>query len=190
MNPRALVGVVGGIAAVLVVVALIMFLSDDDEEPAIEGVETFSGFEGGLHTTDPVPYEQTPPVGGQHFEAWLKCGVYDTPVPNEAAVHDLEHGVVWIAYDAEALSSEQVATLEDSLPEQGIMSPYPGLQAPVVVSAWERQLELDDVADPRLAEFADAYEGGEQAPERAVGCQSGGSLADLEQRGVPAAPAG
>ena len=57
-------------------------------------------------------------MGGEHFAAWLDCGVYDAPVPDEVAVHDLEHGAVWITYDADALDAEQVAALEDALPEQ------------------------------------------------------------------------
>ncbi|MCW2815657.1 MAG: hypothetical protein JWN84_3112 [Nocardioides sp.] len=189
MNRQLLVGIAGAAALLVVAVALTLFLRGDDEEPAIEGLETFSGYDAGLHEEGPVTYEENPPVGGPHFAAWLKCGVYDEPIPNEAAVHDLEHGAVWITYDADALSDEQVATLEDALPEQGIMSPYPGLDSPVVLSAWERQLRLDSVDDPRLAEFVEAYESAEQAPERNVGCDSGGSLEDLEGLGVPPAPA-
>lgn len=186
---RGLIGGIAGLAVVIIAVAVILLVSGGEDEPAIEGVETFSGYEGGVHVTDPVTYDQTPPVGGQHFPYWLKCGVYDTPVPNEAAVHDLEHGVVWFAYDADTLDADQVATLAGELPDVGIMSPYPGLDSPVVLTSWERQLRLDSVDDPRIQEFVDAYESGPLAPERTVGCSSGYTLEQLEAEGVPAAPA-
>ena len=50
------------------------------------------------HVAGPVAYSVTPPVGGDHSPVWLNCGVYDRPVPNERAVHDLEHGAVWVTY--------------------------------------------------------------------------------------------
>src|SRR3954468_23491462 len=53
---------------------------------------------GRNHVTGNVSYPQTPPVGGDHNSVWLNCGIYDQPVPNENAVHDLEHGAVWITY--------------------------------------------------------------------------------------------
>ena len=34
-----------------------------------------------------------------HDPVWLDCGAYDAPVRDENAVHDLEHGSVWITYD-------------------------------------------------------------------------------------------
>lgn len=69
------------------------------------------------HVSTPVDYEQSPPVGGDHASAWLNCGVYTEPVPNENAVHALEHGAAWVAYDSEALSQEQVDALRTALPD-------------------------------------------------------------------------
>jgi hypothetical protein len=55
-----------------------------------------------------------------------------------------------------------------------LLSPYPGLPAPVVATAWGKQLQLPSASDPRLTRFLDAYAGGPQAPERGANC-SGGS---------------
>ena len=125
------------------------------------------------HTTDPVAYPQTPPVGGNHDPAWLNCGIYDQPVRNEDAVHSLEHGAVWITYDP-SLSAADVQTLRDQMPDSYVvLSPYDGLPAPVVASAWGVQLKLDGVDDPRLATFIDVYRQGSQTPEPGAACDGG-----------------
>jgi hypothetical protein len=126
------------------------------------------------HTTAKVSYPQTPPVGGNHAQAWMNCGVYSTPVPNENAVHDLEHGAVWVTYRP-GLPARQVDQLRQLAAGQTYLtvSPYPGLPAPVVASAWGVQLRLPDASDPRLAEFAAKYMQGPQTPEPGAPCTGG-----------------
>ena len=70
------------------------------------------------HTTDDVTYPQDPPAGGAHAPIWLDCGVYDVPVRDENAVHDLEHGTVWITHDP-GLSANDVEALATSCPTTG-----------------------------------------------------------------------
>jgi len=53
---------------------------------------------GHAHVTGPVTYSVTPPAGGDHNAEWMNCGVYDKAVSAERAVHNLEHGAVWITY--------------------------------------------------------------------------------------------
>ena len=77
------------------------------------------------HTDEDLDYPQSPPVGGDHAPAWLACGVYDEPVREENAVHDLEHGTVWITHDP-SLPERDVELLADVLPDNGIMSPRDG----------------------------------------------------------------
>ncbi|UUZ58935.1 DUF3105 domain-containing protein [Nocardioides sp. B-3] len=86
------------------------------------------------HVSGDVDYDVVPPVGGPHADRWLACGVYDTEVPDENAVHALEHGTVWITYTP-GLDEDDVARLAGVLPEEGILSPYDGLPGPVVVTA-------------------------------------------------------
>ena len=124
------------------------------------------------HTPDEVDYPQNPPAGGAHAPIWLACGVYDEPVRDENAVHDLEHGTVWITHDPD-LSDEDVDVLADQLPANGIMSPRDDLPSPVVVTVWGAQLRLDGADDARLALFLEEYGDGHTAPEFGVSCEGG-----------------
>lgn len=140
---------------------------------AIEGVQTFSGLTAG-HVQGPVDYPQSPPAGGEHAGAWVNCATYTEPVPNENAVHDLEHGAVWITYNADDVTGDDLTTLQDAVPDTFVtLSPFPDLQAPVVASAWGAQVELDGVDDPRLQEFIDAYWQAPSAPEAGAPCTGG-----------------
>ena len=124
------------------------------------------------HTEDDLTYEQNPPAGGAHAPVWLACGVYDEPVRDENAVHDLEHGTVWITHDPE-LSEDDRAALAEQLPDNGIMSPRDDLPSPVVVTVWGAQLRLDGADDRRLRLFLEEYGDGHTAPEYGVSCQGG-----------------
>ncbi|HEU0114273.1 MAG TPA: DUF3105 domain-containing protein [Thermomicrobiales bacterium] len=139
--------------------------------PPIEGLQTFTGLSH-EHVLGPVHYPQNPPAGGPHNPVWETCAFYDKPVPNEQAVHSQEHGAVWITYRPD-LPADQVKTLKRLAHgnENLLVSPYPGLPAPVVASAWGAQVRLDGADDPRLQQFIDYYAG--NGPERGATCQRG-----------------
>jgi hypothetical protein len=134
-------------------------------------VMTYAGLSV-THTDGDVDYPTTPPVGGPHDPVWLECGAYDEQVRDENAVHDLEHGAVWIAYDPD-LDASDVRALAERLPQDGIMAPYVGLPAPVVVSVWGRQLRLTGADDERLGLFVATFGHGETAPEPDASCAGG-----------------
>ena len=144
--------------------------------PALSAVKTYD-YVGAEHTTDPVNYTETPPAGGPHDPVWEDCGVYSQPVRNENAVHSLEHGTVWITYQP-GLSTADVQKLETALgtvkDKKTILSPYPGLPAPVVVTVWNAQLDLKNASDPRLQDFLGFYGDGHTAPEAAMASCAGG----------------
>ena len=137
----------------------------------ISGVETFE-VGSATHTTDPVDYPQDPPVGGPHNPSWQRCMVYDAPVRNENAVHSLEHGAVWITYQPDLPESDRETLAKLAEGQTAVLiSPYPGLENPVVASAWGAQLRLDDVNDPRLKAFIARYAG--NGPEQGATCDTG-----------------
>lgn len=142
------------------------------EEP-IKGVRDFPGLERN-HVETAVDYPQTPPVGGNHAPVWTNCATYDTPVDSSQSVHSLEHGAVWITYRP-GLPAEQVKTLTDLAAGNGfvLVSPFPELPAPVVASAWGKQLRVKSAADPRLAVFVQAFAQSPKAPEPGAPCTGG-----------------
>lgn len=172
--PRSRTGwVVAAVAAavVLVTLAAVLPVALRTDPPSLAAVVEYDGLRTD-HVVGDADYPVTPPVGGPHDEVWLACGVYDEPVRDENAVHDLEHGTVWITYRSD-LADDDVATLADALPHNGILSPYDGLPAPVVVTVWGRQLRLDGADDERLALFVEEYAGGVTAPEPTASCAGG-----------------
>jgi len=129
------------------------------------------------HVDGAVTYAVIPPVGGPHSPIWMNAGVYTAPIPNERAVHNLEHGAVWITYRPD-LSPADVRALtafvarQSLIPEPSLgpgladasnryidLSPWSStaLPAPVVISAWGYQLRVDSPADPRLQQFVDQF---------------------------------
>jgi len=181
---------VGSAAAVLVIAAITASIVFAPPPPAsyeaggsgadIEGVATYQNET--KHVEGTVDYEQSPPAGGPHNQLWLNCGVYDQPVLNENAVHSLEHGAVWVTYDAEALSADDLATLESKLPSSyAILSPYEGIDSPIVLSSWNHQLKLDSVDDERIQEFFEEYWRSQDVPEPTAICSGG-----VDENGNPA----
>lgn len=165
--------IIGGLV-VLAAAAVILFIAN---QPAgtgdLQGVKVFPNPERG-HSVEPVSYAQTPPVGGVHHPAWQNCGVYTEPVPDENAVHSLEHGVIWITYQPD-LPAEQVSQLAELTRQSGyrLLSPYPGIESPIVASAWGYQLALESADDPRLMDFIRKYEQNPLGPEPGASCSGG-----------------
>ena len=135
------------------------------------GVKTYVGLARN-HVDTPVEYPQSPPVGGPHWSVWQNCQYYDTSVPNERAVHSMEHGAVWITYlPATSPGDRDVLKALAATGDHILVSEYPGQPAPIVATAWGKQLYLQSVHDPELQQYVDFFQGGPQTPERGVTCR-------------------
>ncbi len=140
------------------------------------GTSTASGILEHQHVNGPVVYSITPPVGGPHNPVWMNAGVYTRPVPAERAVHNMEHGAVWITYRPD-LPASQVQELTQFVAKQSLIdesagSQVPGqksryidlspwtsnsLPSPIVLSAWGHQLRVSSPTDPRMQKFVDTF---------------------------------
>lgn len=167
------------LAGVVISGALLLFFgyrllqSSANRSVTIEGVQQYE-LTAGQHTESRVTYDVIPPVGGPHHPSWQKCAVYTEPLINEHAVHALEHGAVWITYSP-GLPEDQVEKLQ-AITRGGayrMLSPYPGIDSPIIASAWGYQLKLKNADDPALMQFVLKYENSPDGPEYGATCSNG-----------------
>lgn len=126
------------------------------------------------HVTGAVSYPgqaSAPPVGGNHNAVPETCAVYSQQIPNEHAVHSMEHGAAWVTYRPD-LPVSQLATLKGEVNGNPyrLMSPYPGLRSSISLQAWGRQLFVDSASDPRVKEFLGSFTNGPTTPEKGAAC--------------------
>ena len=158
--------VVGGVGALLVAAV---------NRPAVvapQGVRDIAVGEAS-HVEGDVTYETTPGAGGPHSGAWQNCGVYTEPVAEENAVHSMEHGAVWLSYrpDLDQAQVQRLAELGGQ--DYVVVSPLADVQAPVVATAWGKQLTVDSADDPALEAFVRSFAQGPQTLERGAPCTGG-----------------
>ena len=178
-----IVGIVAAVAVVAVVVTLVVTSNANNNVPvgstkAIKGLKTFSNLPNNHVDPTVVDYKalygMDPPAGGNHWGEWLNCGRYSQPQQNERAVHDLEHGAVWITYDPSKVTEAQITTMMKTLPTTYLtVSPYDNLPTPVVASAWGKQVQLTGPTDKRLASFITQFWRSTKSPEPTSPCTGG-----------------
>ncbi len=147
-----------------------LLLTACNNEPALDGVKTFD-FKGGDHQEGRIEYPVPLPAGGPHNPAWQNCGIYTGELHEEYAVHSLEHGAVWVTYNP-TVTKADVLQLQEALAGRThiLLSPRSEQQAPIVMTAWNAQLELQDASDPRVTKFVQTYEQAGTAPEIGASC--------------------
>lgn len=167
-------GIISGSLAFAAIIAIfLMFNAREQGKQQIEGVTEYTALSRD-HVSETVSYDQTPPVGGAHNHVWQNCGVYTETIANENGVHSLEHGAVWITYRPD-LPDLEVRTLQALTRQSGfrLLSPYPDLPSPIVISAWGYQLQVEQADDPRIKDFIEQYELSPQGPEPGAPCTGG-----------------
>ena len=169
LRPLLTVAILGVLGALVFFISVDISDNPQGRAEVPDGVQILSVPEPG-HTEAPVSYPHDPPAGGQHNPVWLQCRVYDEPVVNENAVHALEHGAVWITYRPDLDQSGIDRLVGDfGRSSEVIVSPYPGLDSPVVVTAWARQMRVESADDPRIEAFVRSLRD-TTAPENSASC--------------------
>jgi hypothetical protein len=183
-HPRLKLGILAGLVVVLVIglataaIAFAAATTTAGSGSLPQGTQVFAESDHS-HVNGSVTYDHVPPAGGPHNPVPLNCGIYTVPVPNENAVHSLEHGTVWITYEPN-LPVDQVAALRQLVASHYvgtvkylILSPYAGIPSPIVASAWGYQLGVDQASDSRLVQFIGQFAGGGQGGEKGAACTGG-----------------
>lgn len=109
-----------------------------------------------------MSYNSTPPTSGPHIGRIAAWGVHTEPVPNELQVHNLEDGGVMVQYDCPDGCEDlvtQLAEVVSQYRDQVILAPYPGMDATIALTAWNRIDKLDSFDRDRIDAFIKAYRG-------------------------------
>jgi uncharacterized protein DUF3105 len=154
-----------GAAAIVVIIAVLVARSFGVGEGA--GKYTGPGAGVGDHRTEgqAIAYPSYPPTSGPHWSAPTTWGFHSEVVPDERAVHNLEHGGVVASYNN--IPSDALAALQRLLttfPKDKfgevklVIRPYDKI-APgtLVLTAWNWIDELTAYDDARVRAFLSAH---------------------------------
>lgn len=141
----------------------------------IEGVET-ERIGDYVHAVEDFDYDRAAPSGGDHLPPpyWLTCGVYEGEVPEELAVHSLEHGAVWIALGPASTDADRAEAESLADGRKVLVSDVPALEDPVQLVAWGARLRLESATDARAAAFVAQFVDAPTSPEAGASCESVG----------------
>jgi len=107
-------------------------------------------------------YNSIPPTSGPHLNNKAEWGIHDVQIPDELQVHNLEDGGVIIHYDSISADPTALAALErivNGYPDKVILEPYAGMDARIVLTAWQRRLDMEDIDETAIRAFIQAYRG-------------------------------
>lgn len=152
-------------AAIVVVLAFFVVRSLEIGAPG----ERIAAAGVGQHVPEgqPVTYNSVLPVGGPHWPSPAAWGNSTVPVPDERAVHDLEHGGVVVSYNN--IPSTDLAKLQGlllSYPRDNfgevklLIRPYDRIpQGTFVLTAWGWKESFTAYDDAGVRAFLDAHLG-------------------------------
>jgi hypothetical protein len=161
-------------------------------EEIADRVETFSDAGEGEHAAEgeTVQYEESPPVSGRHAEGAAPCGTHGEPVPNEALVHSLEHGAVYLLYapDLPIAQIKQLEAIATSHEENVLSAPYEGeMETPIAVGSWGERMDLDEVDEDAITTYIDTFAGeGPESDQGAVCENTSDQRFEPEEQETPA----
>ncbi len=102
-------------------------------------------------------YNSNPPTSGPHYADPADWGVYSEALPDEKALHNLEHGGIWISYkDIDDQTKSNLERIAKANSGSVIMTPRPTDDAKIVLASWTRIEKLDDYNESKILEFIKA----------------------------------
>ncbi len=184
-------GMIAATVAVLVfaagVIGYAVFQANSNAAPEspsdIDGITIAEYAAGQEHVRTDETYPESPPVGGPHDGIWADCdgAIYDQQIRSENALHSLEHGAVWITYNPDDISDDDLSLLSQYVQDQPyiMLSPYDGLESLISLQSWNHQLFVDSVDDSRINDFIQVLrQNPEEYPEVGATCSQPAFLAD------------
>lgn len=109
-------------------------------------------------------YNSNPPTSGPHYVKPADWSIYETELPDEQLVHNLEHGGIWISY--KGIDPETKLAIENFAkkhPDKMIVTPREKNDSTVALASWTQILKLDAFDETTALQFMNANKN--QSPE-------------------------
>lgn len=103
-------------------------------------------------------YSTNPPTSGTHWEVAPTWGHYKNGIPDAHAVHALEHGGIWITYNPEMISDDEIEILQDIRTDNRnatILSPREKNDSKIALTSWGMIMKLDNADKDAIQTFID-----------------------------------
>ncbi|MBI4363625.1 MAG: DUF3105 domain-containing protein [Candidatus Doudnabacteria bacterium] len=111
-------------------------------------------------------YNSNPPTSGCHDPQPAAWGSYSQTLSDQALIHNLEHGGIWVSYKPD-IDSETVAKLNDFAKRyrKVVVEPRSANDANITLAAWGRLSKLDSYDEGAILRFIQAFY--DKGPEKA-----------------------
>lgn len=111
-------------------------------------------------------YNSNPPTSGDHYEESIPDGFYDKEMPDEALIHNLEHGYIWISYQPDKISPQDLSSLKEITKPYSkiVITPRSKNDTVLAVAGWGKLEKLEGVDKKKIISFIKLNKPG-KAPE-------------------------
>lgn len=126
---------------------------------------------GSVETLPEGIYNSNPPSSGPHYPDTIETGFYEKPIEDQFAIHNLEHGDIWIVYSTK-VSEEVKRQLKGFTGRYVLISPRENNPTDISLVSWGRvdsfNLENGElVQKQRIRDFILRYDN--KGPEQVRG---------------------
>ena len=146
---------IGIVVAIVIGYGLILLVRQAQQPRPGEAVATQGQEHIAVGASHPE-YNSNPPTSGWHYTQPANWGVYQTELPDEQVIHNLEHGGIWISYkdidDTAKTALEKIAKSNSKI----ILEPRSKNDAPIVLASWGRLQKFQTLDEQAILAFIDA----------------------------------
>ena len=141
-------------AAVIAVTGAVLygFFSQSEEVRPGQAVEILES--NHIPATAPTPeYNSNPPTSGPHSSP-VKNSFYSGGVKEAGAVHNLEHGMIWITYkNVDGDTVRRLRKIAQRFAGSVFLSLRSANDSPIALVSWGRIMKMDSYDEQRILDF-------------------------------------
>ena len=103
-----------------------------------------------------------PPTSGDHAISPLPWQVYDQEIPDSVAIHNLEHGGIYISYRPD-VPKEQIDkikavffepfSIDNFTPNKVVLAPRPLNESPIILSSWTQSQKFESFDEEQMVQY-------------------------------------